>query len=194
MDCRYTLLRRTGWVVGGYQLVIWKKPFKEFMHAREADLSLFIEPLLHDVMDIHRGSSDVLVMCAQNKDRDLFCCERLSASMARSLRLELYLYTAVDSPLVQGASRLRYTDKAQMQRPGHTGRKALATKKSNSCTKPYSHHLPTRHSWNDGYDAAATGPYWPKGARNKKKGMMGMMQILAGRAQPIHQIYHGATT
>ena len=37
-----------------------------------------------------------------------------------------------DSPLVQGASRLRYTDKAQMQRPGHTGRKALATKKKNS--------------------------------------------------------------
>ena len=33
-----------------------------------------------------------------------------------------------DSPL--GASRLRYTDKAQMQRPGHTGRKALATKRS----------------------------------------------------------------
>ena len=32
--------------------------------------------------------------------------------------------------LVQGGvSRLRYTDKAQMQRPGHTGRKALATKK-----------------------------------------------------------------
>ena len=36
----------------------------------------------------------------------------------------------LDSPLVQGASRLRYTDKAQV---------------------------------------AATGPYWPKGARNKKK-------------------------
>ena len=35
-----------------------------------------------------------------------------------------------DSPLVQSASRLRYTDKAQV---------------------------------------AATGPYWPKGARNKKK-------------------------
>ena len=32
--------------------------------------------------------------------------------------------------LVQGASRLRYRDKAQMQRPGHTGRKALATKKN----------------------------------------------------------------
>ena len=44
-----------------------------------------------------------------------------------------------DSPLVQGASRLRYTDKAQMQRPGHTGRKALATKKHVTYT-PISHH------------------------------------------------------
>ena len=25
-------------------------------------------------------------------------------------------------------------------------------------------------------------------------GMMGMMQILAGRARPVHQVYHGATT
>ena len=25
-------------------------------------------------------------------------------------------------------------------------------------------------------------------------GMMGMMQVLAGRARPIHQVYHGATT
>ena len=39
-----------------------------------------------------------------------------------------------DSPLVQGASRLRYTDKAQMQRPGHTGRKALAKKKIHKTT------------------------------------------------------------
>ena len=59
-----------------------------------------------------------------------FIFERLSASMARSLRLELYLYTAVDSRPGPGGSRLRYTDKAQV---------------------------------------AATGPYWPKGARNKKK-------------------------
>ena len=34
-----------------------------------------------------------------------FCCERLSASMARSLRLELYLYTAVDSRPGPGGSR-----------------------------------------------------------------------------------------
>ena len=59
-------------LVGGYQLVIWKKPSKEFMHARGADLSSAIEPLLHDVMDIHSGESDVLVMCARNEDRDQF--------------------------------------------------------------------------------------------------------------------------
>ena len=40
------------------------------MHARGADLSSVFEPLLHDVMDIHRGDSDVLVMCARNEDRD----------------------------------------------------------------------------------------------------------------------------
>ena len=34
-----------------------------------------------------------------------FCCERLSASMARSLRLELYLYTAVDSRPGPGGNR-----------------------------------------------------------------------------------------
>ena len=37
--------------------------------------------------------------------REFFCCERLSASMARSLRLELYLYTAVDSRPGPGGSR-----------------------------------------------------------------------------------------
>ena len=37
--------------------------------------------------------------------RAVFCCERLSASMARWLRLELYLYTAVDSRLGPGGSR-----------------------------------------------------------------------------------------
>ena len=57
-------------LVGRYQLVIWKKPSKEFIHAIGADLSSVIEPLLHDVMDIHSGESDVLVMCARNEDRD----------------------------------------------------------------------------------------------------------------------------
>ena len=41
------------------------------MHARGADLSAVIEPLLHDVMDIYRGESDVLVMCARNEGHEL---------------------------------------------------------------------------------------------------------------------------
>ena len=45
-----------------------------------------------------------------------------------------------DPPLVQGASRLRYTDKAQVQRPGHTGRKALATKKNIKANKHLFEH------------------------------------------------------
>ena len=57
-------------LVGGYQLVIWKKPSKEFMHARGADLSSVIEPLLQDLIDIHGDDSSVLVMCARNEDRD----------------------------------------------------------------------------------------------------------------------------
>ena len=57
-------------LVGGYQLVIWKNPSKEFMHARGADLSSVIEPLLQDLMDVHSDESSVLVMCARNEDRD----------------------------------------------------------------------------------------------------------------------------
>ena len=37
---------------------------------QEVRTSPVIEPLLHDVMDIYRGESDVLVMCARNEDRD----------------------------------------------------------------------------------------------------------------------------
>ena len=43
--------------------------------------------------------------CCKPAMAAFFCCERLSASMARSLRLELYLYTAVDSRPGPGGSR-----------------------------------------------------------------------------------------
>ena len=55
--------------MGGYQLVIRKKLSKEFMHARGADLSSVIEPLLQDLIDVHSDESSVLVMCARNEDR-----------------------------------------------------------------------------------------------------------------------------
>ena len=40
-------------LVGGYQLVVWKKPSREFLH----DLSAVIEPLLQDLIDINGDDS-----------------------------------------------------------------------------------------------------------------------------------------
>ena len=57
-------------LVGGYQLVVWKKPSRECLHARGADLSAVIEPLLQDLIDINGDDSSVLVMRARNEDRD----------------------------------------------------------------------------------------------------------------------------
>ena len=54
-----------------------------------------------------------------------------------------------DSPLVQGASRLRYTDKAQI---------------------------------------AATGPYWPKGARKKKKTARADAKTVAESAMEVSYV------
>ena len=67
-------------LVGGYQLVIWKKPSKEFMHARGADLSSVIEPLLQDLIAVHSGESSVLVMCARNEDRDQLLTDSVEAT------------------------------------------------------------------------------------------------------------------
>ena len=70
-------------LVGRYQLVIWKKPSKEFMCAREADLSSVIEPLLHDVMDIHRVKAmtrDVRAKWRQRSVTNWFHLSRTSAN------------------------------------------------------------------------------------------------------------------
>ena len=60
-----------------------------------------------------------------------------------------------DSPLVQGASRLRYTDKAQRTDSLPWFDSPLVQGAS-------------RLRYTDKAQVAATGPYWPKGARNKK--------------------------
>ena len=68
-------------LVGGYQLVIWKKPSKEFMHARGADLSSVIEPLLQDLIDIHSDESSVLCdVCKKWKQRSVTNWFHLSRS------------------------------------------------------------------------------------------------------------------
>ena len=159
-------------LVGGYQLVIWKKPSKEFMHARGADLSAVIEPLLHDVMDIYRGESDVLVMCARNEDRD----QLLTDSICR------------------GHPQIKVQSVASS---------AGATATSSIVNQPFNGHLNGRPS--DPFDQEECYARCTVAATRAQSltviisqldmaGMMGMMQVLAARARPIHQVYHGATT
>ena len=159
-------------LVGGYQLVIWKKPSKEFMHARGADLSSVIEPLLHDVMDIHRGDSNVLVMCARNEDRD----QLLTDSICR------------------GHPQIKVQSVASS---------AGATATSSIVNQPVNGHLNGRPS--DPFDQEECYARCTVATTRAQSltvivsqldmaGMMGMMQVLAGRARPIHQVYHGATT
>ena len=155
-------------LVGGYQLVIWKKPSKEFMNARGADLSAVIEPLLHDVMDIYRGESDVLVMCARNEDRD----QLLTDSICRG-HPQIKVQSVASSAGATATSSI-------VNQPfnGHlNGRpsdpfdqeECYARCCCNSRAEPHSNHLPTRHGWYDGNDAgtgsksSAYSPSIPRG-------------------------------
>ena len=142
------------------------------MHARGADLSSVIEPLLHDVMDIHRGDSDVLVMCARNEDRD----QLLTDSICR------------------GHPQIKVQSVASS---------AGATATSSIVNQPFNGHLNGRPS--DPFDQEECYARCTVAATRAQSltviisqldmaGMMGMMQVLAGRARPIHQVYHGATT
>ena len=159
-------------LVGGYQLVIWKKPSKEFMHARGADLSSVIEPLLQDLIDIHSDESSVLVMCARNEDRD----QLLTDSICR------------------GHPQIKVQSVASS---------AGATATSSIVNQPFSGHLNGRPS--DPFDQEECYARCTVAATRAQSltviisqldmaGMMGMMQVLAARARPIHQVYHGATT
>ena len=142
------------------------------MHARGADLSSVIEPLLHDVMDIHRGDSDVLVMCVRNEDRD----QLLTDSICR------------------GHPQIKVQSVASS---------AGATATSSIVNQPVNGHLSGRPS--DPFDQEECYARCTVAATRAQSltvivsqldmaGMMDMMQVLAGRARPIHQVYHGATT
>ena len=160
-------------LVGGYQLVIWKNPSKEFMHARGADLSSVIEPLLQDLIDIHSDESSVLVMCARNEDRD----QLLTDSICRG-------HPQIK---VQSVASSCYCDGKHCQ---------------STCQRP-SGHLNGRPT--DPFDQEECYARCTVAATRAQSltiiisqldmaGMMGMMQVLAARARPIHQVYHGATT
>ena len=159
-------------LVGGYQLVIWKNHSKEFMHARGADLSSVIEPLLQDLMDVHSDESSVLVMCARNEDRD----QLLTDSICR------------------GHPQIKVQSVASS---------AGATATASIVNQPVNGHLNGRPT--DPFDQEECYARCTVAATRAQSltvivsqldmaGMMGMMQVLAARARPVHQVYHGATT
>ena len=164
-------------LVGGYQLVIWKKPSKEFMHARGADLSSVIEPLLQDLIDIHSDESSVLVMCARNEDRD----QLLTDSICRG------------HPQIKVQAVAFQSDASS----------AGATATASIVNQPFNGHLNGRPS--DPFDQEECYARCTVAATRAQSltviisqldmaGMMGMMQVRAARARPIHQVYHRATT
>ena len=142
------------------------QPCDCFEHLLVITLSTWAEPLrkkngAHNV--VKRGIRTMLLLLGI-PPKLIFCCERLSASMARSLHLSFICIPrstrALDqggveprqavSPRPGGQGRYRFTTasagstppwsrarvdcgiqiKLKSQRPGHTGRKAFATKKS----------------------------------------------------------------
>ena len=141
------------------------------MHARGADLSSVIEPLLQDLINIHSDESSVLVMCARNEDRD----QLLTDSICR------------------GHPQIKVQSVASS---------AGATATASIVNQPFNGHLNGRPS--DPFDqecyarctvaATCAQSLTVIISQLDMAGMMGMMQVLAARARPIHQVYHGATT
>ena len=142
------------------------------MHARGADLSSVIEPLLQDLIDIRGDDSSVLVMCARNEDRD----QLLTDSICR------------------GHPQIKVQSVASS---------AGATATASIVNQPVNGHLNGRPT--DPFDQEECYARCTVAATRAQSltiiisqldmaGMMGMMQVLAARARPIHQVYHGATT
>ena len=158
-------------LVGGYQLVVWKEPSKEFLHARAANLSAVIKPVLQDLIDINGDNSSVLVMCARNKDRDQLLTDSIC----------------------QGHPQIKVQSAASS---------AGATATASIVNQPVNGHLNGRPT--DPFDQKERCARCTAAATRAQSltiiicqldmaGIMGIMQVLAARARPIHQVYHGAT-
>ena len=155
-------------LVGGYQLVVWKKPSMEFLHARGADLLAVIEPVLRELIDINGDESSMLVMCARNDDKD----QLLTDSICR------------------GHPKSRYSR-------WHHRPSAGATATASIVNQPVNGHLNGRPT--DPFDQEECYARCTVAATRAQSltiiisqldmaGMMGMTQVLADRARPIHQV------
>ena len=156
-------------LVGGYQLVHWKRPPGELVYARATDLSCLIKNVYNALYTVKGKEGTLLTMSARNEEKD----------------------TLIASGHFRGHTKIRIQSVASSA--GGTAMMAIVA-------QPYRGHL--NGNVNDEFDmeecyARAT----VAGTRAQSltvivspldmQGMIGMMQVLAGRAHTIHELYRG---
>ena len=148
-------------LVGGYQLVHWKRPPGELVHARASKM--------YTIRSVKGKEGTLLTMSARNEEKD----------------------TLIASGHFRGHTKIKIQSVASSA--GGTAMMAMVA-------QPYRGHL--NGNVNDEFDmeecyARAT----VAGTRAQSltvivssldmQGMIGMMQVLAGRAHTIHEVYRG---
>ena len=156
-------------LVGGYQFVHWQRPPGELVYARATDLSCIIRNVYNALHAVKGKEGTLLAMSARNGEKD----------------------TLITSGSFRGHSRIKIQSVASSA--GGTAMMAIVA-------QPYRGHL--NGNVNDEFDmeecyARAT----VAGTRAQTltvivspldmQGMIGMMQVLAGRAHTIHEVYRG---
>ena len=156
-------------LVGGYQFVHWKRPPGELVYARATDLSCIIKNVYNALYAVKGKEGTLLTMSARNEKKD----------------------TLIASGNFRGHTKIKIQSVASSA--GGTAMMAIVA-------QPYRGHL--NGNVNDEFDmeecyARAT----VAGTRAQSltvivspldmQGMIGMMQVLAGRAHTIHEVYRG---
>ena len=156
-------------LVGGYQFVHWRRPPGELVYARATDLACVIKNVFHELYALKGNDGTLLVMSARNEEKD----------------------TLIASGNFRGHTKIKIQSVASSA--GGTAMMAIVA-------QPYRGHL--NGNVNDQFDmeecyARAT----VAGTRAQSltvivspldmQGMIGTMQVLAGRAHTIHEVYRG---
>ena len=156
-------------LIGGYQLAHWKRPPGELVYARATDLSCIIKNVYNALYAVKGKEGTLLGMSARNEEKD----------------------TLIASGHFRGHTKIKIQSVASSA--GGAAMMAMVA-------QPYRGHL--NGNVNDEFDmeecyARAT----VAGTRAQSltvivspldmQGMIGMMQVLAGRAHTIHEVYRG---
>ena len=156
-------------LVGGYQLVHWKRPPGKLVYAQATDLSCLIKNVYKALFLAKGNEGTLLTMSARNEEKD----------------------TLISSGHFRGHTKIRIQSVASSA--GGTATMAIVA-------QPYRGHL--NGNVHDEFDmeecyARAT----VAGTRAQSltvivspldmQGMIGMMQVLAGRAHTVHEVYRG---